>query len=120
MEYDQAFNYVNKIRQRFRQDERVYNAFLEILNMYRKGQKYISTVYQEVASLFKDHSDLLEEFEYFLPDNTSPGGPGVTMQHAQMMVKKQQRGQAGKPMEPMVRLLFFPTQNSGDNSWSTC
>jgi hypothetical protein len=86
VEYDQAFNYVNKIRTRFRYDERIYNAFLEILNMYRKGQKTISQVYSEVATLFKDHSDLLEEFEYFLPDNTAPGGGGVTMQVSEYVV----------------------------------
>ncbi len=34
---------------RFATDERVYKAFLEILNMYRKGQKTISNVYEEVG-----------------------------------------------------------------------
>ena len=75
MEFDQAINYVNKIKAsfqhlrahcpdvymsqqkpyfplclqtRFATDERVYKAFLEILNMYRKGQKNISNVYDEV------------------------------------------------------------------------
>jgi hypothetical protein len=33
---------------RFASDERVYKAFLEILNMYRKGQKTITNVYDEV------------------------------------------------------------------------
>lgn len=33
---------------RFAHDERVYKAFLEILNMYRKGQKTINQVYEEV------------------------------------------------------------------------
>jgi paired amphipathic helix protein Sin3a len=36
---------------RFQTDERVYKAFLEILNMYRKGQKTISNVYEEVRQL---------------------------------------------------------------------
>ena len=36
---------------RFSSDERVYKAFLEILNMYRKGQKTITNVYEEVSSL---------------------------------------------------------------------
>ena len=49
MEFDQAINYVNKIKQRFANDDRVYKAFLEILNMYRKGQKNIQSVYQEVS-----------------------------------------------------------------------
>ena len=31
----------------------MYKAFLEILNMYRKSQKTIAQVYEEVALLFK-------------------------------------------------------------------
>eukprot|EP00884_Botryococcus_braunii_P021579 jgi/Botrbrau1/8104/Bobra.0230s0027.1 len=50
VEFDQAINYVNKIKTRFSNDERVYKAFLEILNMYRKGQKSINMVYEEVAN----------------------------------------------------------------------
>lgn len=38
--------------------------------MYRKGQKTISNVYDEVALLFRNHDDLLKEFTYFLPDNS--------------------------------------------------
>ncbi len=37
---------------RFANDERVYKAFLEILNMYRKGLKNITNVYEEVWQLF--------------------------------------------------------------------
>ncbi|KAG1680591.1 hypothetical protein FOA52_015039 [Chlamydomonas sp. UWO 241] len=68
IEFDQAIHYVNKIKQRFASDDRVYKAFLEILNMYRKGHKSIHVVYNEVALLFKQHIDLLEEFTFFLPD----------------------------------------------------
>ncbi|DBA68064.1 TPA: hypothetical protein ACH3X2_014084 [Trebouxia sp. C0005] len=74
VEFDQAINYVNKIKTRFATDERVYKAFLEILNMYRKGQKNISNVYDEVALLFRSHDDLLQEFTYFLPDSSVPQG----------------------------------------------
>ncbi len=80
VEFDQAISYVNKIKQRFASDERVYKAFLEILNMYRKGQKTINEVYAEVAVLFRNHKDLLGEFTYFLPDNSQQqvrvGGEG--------------------------------------------
>ncbi|KAI8473859.1 MAG: hypothetical protein J3K34DRAFT_391529 [Monoraphidium minutum] len=75
VEFDQAIHYVNKIKNRFSQDERVYKAFLEILNMYRKGQKSINDVYGEVAVLFRAHKDLLQEFSYFLPDNSAPQQP---------------------------------------------
>lgn len=39
------------LQTRFATDERVYKAFLEILNMYRKGQKNITHVYEEVSLL---------------------------------------------------------------------
>lgn len=38
------------LQTRFANDERVYKAFLEILNMYRKGQKNITNVYEEVGT----------------------------------------------------------------------
>ena len=72
VEFVHAISYVNKIKSRFANDERVYKHFLEILNMYRKNLKTISQVYEEVAQLFKSHNDLLEEFTYFLPDSTQP------------------------------------------------
>lgn len=53
-------------------NERVYKAFLEILNMYRKEEKSISDVYDEVAQLFRHHQDLLDEFTHFLPDSAPP------------------------------------------------
>ncbi|CAM6112569.1 unnamed protein product [Calypogeia fissa] len=79
VEFDQAINYVNKIKTRFQNDEHVYKAFLEILNMYRKGNKSIQEVYQEVAQLFTQHADLVEEFTYFLPDSTGPVAPITTV-----------------------------------------
>ena len=72
VEFVHAISYVNKIKSRFANDERVYKNFLEILNMYRKNLKTISQVYDEVAQLFHAHPDLLEEFTYFLPDSTQP------------------------------------------------
>ncbi|KAJ4836782.1 hypothetical protein Tsubulata_013609 [Turnera subulata] len=68
VEFEEAINFVNKIKTRFQGDDHVYKAFLDILNMYRKENKSISEVYQEVASLFQNHHDLLKEFTHFLPD----------------------------------------------------
>lgn len=72
VEFNQAISYVNKIKKRFASDDRVYRAFLEILNLYRKHNKTITQVYDEVALLFRGHQDLLDEFAYFLPDNDNP------------------------------------------------
>jgi histone deacetylase complex regulatory component SIN3 len=80
----------------------MYRAFLDILNMYRKGTKTIRIVDEEVgtcstqpvhlaapicsptlhhynsrrllqvAVLFRSHNDLLQEFQSFLPDDDRP------------------------------------------------
>ncbi|PIA62320.1 hypothetical protein AQUCO_00200364v1 [Aquilegia coerulea] len=78
VEFEEAINFVNKIKTRFQNDDRVYKSFLEILNMYRKDNKSITEVFQEVASLFHDHPDLLDEFIHFLPDASA----AANMQHA--------------------------------------
>ncbi|PAN31812.1 hypothetical protein PAHAL_5G444600 [Panicum hallii] len=70
VDFVEAINFVNKIKNRFQHDEQVYKAFLDILNMYRKDNKSIQDVYQEVAMLFAEHKDLLEEFQHFLPDTS--------------------------------------------------
>ncbi|KAJ4884289.1 Paired amphipathic helix protein Sin3-like 4 [Raphanus sativus] len=70
VEFEEAISFVNKIKTRFQGDDRVYKSFLDILNMYRKENKSITEVYQEVATLFRDHHDLLVEFTHFLPDTS--------------------------------------------------
>ncbi|KAK8627341.1 hypothetical protein V6N13_134954 [Hibiscus sabdariffa] len=71
VEFEEAINFVNKIKTRFQGNDHVYKSFLDILNLYRKENKSINEVYQEVAALFQDHSDLLSEFTHFLPDNSA-------------------------------------------------
>ncbi|KAK6281649.1 hypothetical protein POUND7_015474 [Theobroma cacao] len=71
VEFEEAINFVNKIKTRFQGDDHVYKSFLDILNMYRKENKSITEVYQEVATLFQDHPDLLLEFTHFLPDTSA-------------------------------------------------
>ncbi|KAI3875144.1 hypothetical protein MKW92_034901 [Papaver armeniacum] len=70
VEFEEAINFVNKIKTRFQDDDHVYKSFLDILNMYRKENKSITEVYQEVAILFQLHPDLLDEFTHFLPDTS--------------------------------------------------
>lgn len=74
VELDQAIAYINKIKTRFAEDSRVYKSFLEILCSFRQGRMDIKMVYQEVAELFQNHEDLLEEFRYFLPDGSEEAG----------------------------------------------
>ncbi|XP_071731094.1 paired amphipathic helix protein Sin3-like 2 isoform X2 [Rutidosis leptorrhynchoides] len=68
VEFEEAISFVNKIKKRFQNDDHIYKSFLDILNMYRKEHKGINDVYREVAALFDDQPDLLDEFTRFLPD----------------------------------------------------
>ncbi|KAM0005896.1 putative transcription regulator Others family [Helianthus debilis subsp. tardiflorus] len=51
VEFEEAINFVNKIKKRFQNDDHVYKSFLDILNMYRKDLKSINEVYNEVSLL---------------------------------------------------------------------
>lgn len=108
VEFDQAINYVNKIKTRFATDERVYKAFLEILNMYRKGQKNISNVYDEVALLFRSHDDLLQEFTYFLPDSSVPQGQQTQHPAFQHVVNANRGGPNRHPMGRVPKPNAYP------------
>ncbi|XP_018446128.1 paired amphipathic helix protein Sin3-like 5 [Raphanus sativus] len=82
LNFDEAIDFVNKIKTRFGEDQRVYRRFLDILNMYKQEGKPISTVYQEVNLLFQGHEDLLSEFVSFLPNNSEPGSAPLSGRNA--------------------------------------
>ncbi|KAJ1690633.1 hypothetical protein LUZ63_014788 [Rhynchospora breviuscula] len=67
VEFEDAMKFVNKIKNRFQHEVHVYNSFLAILNNYRKDNNTIKDIYREVAVLFENHLDLLDEFTQFLP-----------------------------------------------------
>ncbi|KAL0014196.1 hypothetical protein SO802_001265 [Lithocarpus litseifolius] len=69
VEFHEAISFVNKIKKRFQNDEHVYKAFQDIMNVYQKEHKGITIkAYSEVATLFDDHPDLLDDFSRFIPD----------------------------------------------------
>ncbi|KAI8971599.1 hypothetical protein BDF20DRAFT_837905 [Mycotypha africana] len=71
VEFNQAINYVNKIKNRFANEPDTYKQFLEILQTYQKEQRPIQEVYAQVRVLFNGAEDLLTEFKQFLPDTTT-------------------------------------------------
>ncbi|KAF8091961.1 hypothetical protein N665_0430s0001, partial [Sinapis alba] len=79
--FGEAIDFVNKIKARFGDDDRAYKRFLDILNMYRKEGKSISSVYQEVTLLFQGHADLLAEFVNFLPNSSGSGSGSNAVPH---------------------------------------
>ncbi|KAL3378780.1 hypothetical protein AABB24_004618 [Solanum stoloniferum] len=68
IKFEEAASFVEKVKERFRNDNHVYESFLNILRMYNM-ESY--DVYHKVAILFKNHSDLLGEFAKFLPDSSA-------------------------------------------------
>lgn len=85
-EFNHAIQFLNKIKIRFSDEPDIYKQFLEILQTYQKEQKQLhdvsmphhhailsdlaiqSQVYAQVARLFRDAPDLMEEFKDFLPE----------------------------------------------------
>ncbi|CAN8239173.1 unnamed protein product [Cochlearia groenlandica] len=67
VDFNDAFSFINKVKTRFDGDKQVYQSFLDVLKMYRVGNKNINEVYDEVAILFREHQDLCVEFRDYLP-----------------------------------------------------
>lgn len=91
IEFSQAINYVNKIKNRFANQPEVYKNFLEILQTYQREQKPINEVYSQVTILFQNAPDLLEDFKKFLPDSTISDQPT----HLQISQRQQQQQRTG-------------------------
>ncbi len=62
-----AIQYVQKVRDRFKDDTEIYRTFLRILHTYQE-ERAIKNTLEQVSALFADNPDLLMEFEYFLPE----------------------------------------------------
>ncbi|GAB4831786.1 hypothetical protein Ancab_005798 [Ancistrocladus abbreviatus] len=103
VEFEEAINFVNKIKKRFQNDDHVYKSFLDILNMYRKEHKNISEVYDEVSQLFEDHPDLLDEFKRFLPDNSSATS-GHHVQHARSIFQRYDERSSAMPTSRQLQM----------------
>ncbi|KAL8193508.1 hypothetical protein R6Q57_026643 [Mikania cordata] len=97
VEFEEAISFVNKIKKRFQNDDQVYKSFLDILNMYRKEHKGINEVYSEVASLFDDHPDLLDEFTRFLPDASA----AASAHHASLRHSYQRYDERSSALVPL-------------------
>lgn len=91
-EFDHAYSYVSKIKQRFANQQEVYQKFLQILQRYKEEGFAIAQVKAQVAELFNGHEDLLGEFGNFLPD-PSNRAPQV---QKQKKPKAQPKGVEGK------------------------
>ncbi|KAK1280748.1 Paired amphipathic helix protein Sin3-like 4 [Acorus gramineus] len=116
VEFEEAINFVNKIKSRFQNDEHVYKSFLDILNMYRKEHKNISEVYQEVAILFRDHPDLLDEFTHFLPD-TSGANPSHHPSLGRSLLRRDERAVTMRAVYMMEKKdRYFASQGDRDPS----
>ncbi|XP_069150008.1 paired amphipathic helix protein Sin3-like 1 isoform X1 [Solanum lycopersicum] len=71
IKFEEAVSFVEKVKERFRQDNHAYESFLNILRMYNREHENKYDIYHKIAILFKDHSDLLDEFAKFLPDSSA-------------------------------------------------
>ncbi|KAL5057099.1 hypothetical protein RYX36_028703 [Vicia faba] len=58
--------YLDKVKIRFQHQPYVYDSFLDIMIMYKNKDKSLEEIYEMVASLFKDHYDLVDGFTNFL------------------------------------------------------
>ncbi|XP_058741042.1 paired amphipathic helix protein Sin3-like 3 [Vicia villosa] len=70
MNKEDADKYLDKVKTRFQHQPYVYDSFVDIMIMYKNKDKSLEEIYEmifvQVASLFKDHHDLVDGFTNFL------------------------------------------------------
>ncbi|KAL9267391.1 Paired amphipathic helix protein Sin3-like 3-like protein [Drosera capensis] len=66
-----ALSYLQKIKAHFHSNLDVYESILKIVKAFKRGSVSISKVYEQVAGLFRDDFELLQEFHVFLPLNSA-------------------------------------------------
>ena len=69
VEFNDAMDYVNKVKHRFASQPDIFKLFLEILEVYQRESRPIQDVHAQVTKLFHSTPDLLEDFNQFLPES---------------------------------------------------
>eukprot|EP01084_Bolivina_argentea_P240144 403516_1 len=75
-DFNMAVTFICKIKQRFGSHRRIYQEFLQILQHFQTAAQandtsVIKNVKSRIRALFRDHPDLLDQFDYFLPPLTA-------------------------------------------------
>ncbi|KAF6754256.1 transcription regulatory protein [Ephemerocybe angulata] len=85
IEFNNAIQYLNKIKARYADEQNTYKHFLDILQTYQREGKNSgdNQVYLQVQMLFKDAPDLIVEFKNFLPEAVPPGAGEAFMMSQQ-------------------------------------
>ena len=81
----------------------VYKSFLEILHTYQQKKRTIREVYQQVAALFGENTDLLAEFSQFLPEAVSVAKAYNDQQSTQKKASSSSRSATVATAPPLVR-----------------
>ena len=96
-EHRNAFAYVMVVKNATSHD--TYRAFLEALHTYQKnGREDLVGLVSRVAELFRDHADLLRDFEHFLPfeEEDRDGAAKAALRGAVAAAEESAVGRSGK------------------------
>ncbi|KAF8527394.1 paired amphipathic helix [Hysterangium stoloniferum] len=62
-----ALDYLDKVKDTFKDTPRTYHRFLDIMKSFKNGRLKTSDVIQQVCTLFGGYPDLITGFNTFLP-----------------------------------------------------
>ena len=69
LKYENAMEYINKVKVRHTLQPEIYEQFLEILLVHQQGSRSTEDAFDQVKDLFKSTPILFEEFERFIPEH---------------------------------------------------
>ncbi|GAV69575.1 PAH domain-containing protein/Sin3_corepress domain-containing protein [Cephalotus follicularis] len=62
---EEAVSFLNKVKERIKNNDKVHKTFLDLSNLYRKGDTDISVIKDCLVSLCNGHEDLIKELNGF-------------------------------------------------------
>ncbi|KAG8753196.1 hypothetical protein FRC11_007617 [Ceratobasidium sp. 423] len=77
MQYDNALDFIATVRHAFAAEPWVFDAFVVVLDEYRKQQIDIDDLMTHMRAIFSSHEDLFDQFCRFLPDQDASCCPSA-------------------------------------------
>jgi paired amphipathic helix protein Sin3a len=130
---DQAFSFLEEIKQEFKDQPRVYEQFVDVMKSFKLRKLEVSDVASRVSTLFAGHKDIIIKFNNFLPpthkievssdeeetiDATSTSPPRRTKEflRAKKFVRKLRVSLEGKPQDYKLFLKYLQMYHSNQQT----
>ncbi|CAD0085197.1 unnamed protein product [Aureobasidium mustum] len=127
VEFNDALNYIDKIKNRFHKQPAIFQQFLEILQYYQREWTSTEDVYAQVTRLFGSTApDLVQGFEQFLPEHAKAAVLARAQQTHKVTVEEREEPKYTQPENAQTvdmvledKACIVEDKEQADDEWAT-